>query len=118
MAKAKITDLKSLDREILALRSRKLALEGQLDVNVGKLRKGYGQMVLNSVFSQFNPASNNIWVALIGRLLENDRLKSGLNNLVDAVSNKVGEGVNMATQKLFHKKDRSSGLTSPSKDPD
>jgi hypothetical protein len=104
MAKPTIQDLESLDREILRLRARKLALEGQLDMSVSKLRKGYGQMILNSVFSQFNPASNNIWVSLIARLLDNDKLKSGLNSLVDAVSDKVGQGANFAAQKLFHKK--------------
>ena len=70
----------------------------------GKLRRNYGSMVMNAVFSQINPASNNIWVSLIGRVLENDKLRSGMNNLVDAVSNKVGDGVNAVSQKLFHKK--------------
>jgi hypothetical protein len=104
MAKSKITDLESLDREILRLRGRQTALEGQLDMSINKLRTGYGSMILNTVFSQFNPASNNIWVSLIGRLLENDRLKSGLGTLVDAVSDKVGQGASFAAQKLFHKK--------------
>ena len=104
MAKAKIKDLESLDREILRLRARQVALEGQIDMNVNKLRKGYGSMILNSVFSQFNPASNNIWVSLIARLLDNEKLKSGLGTLVDAVSDKVGQGASFAAQKFFHKK--------------
>jgi len=100
----KIHDMAGLDREIARLRLRQQHLETGLDENFGKLRKNYGSMVMNAVFSQFNPASNNIWASLIGRVLENDRIRSGMNNLVDAVTNKVGDGVNAVTQKLFHKK--------------
>ncbi len=104
MTKRKIKDLNSLDREIQRLRMHKLALENELDRNMGKLRKNYGSMVLNSVFSQFSPASNNIWVSLISRILENEKLRSGLHTLVDKMTDKVGDGVNFATQKLFHRK--------------
>jgi len=104
MGKQKIHDLESLDREILRLRLHKAAIEKSLDENVGKLKKNYGSMVLNSVFSQFSPASSNIWISLIGRILENDKLRNGMQTLADKVSDKVGDGVQFATQKLFHRK--------------
>lgn len=100
----KIHDMAGLDREIARLQARQHQLEAGLNENFGKLRRNYGSMVMNAVFSQFNPASNNIWAALIGRVLENEKIRSGMNNLVDAVSNKVGEGVNAVSQKLFHRK--------------
>ena len=100
----KIHDMAGLDREIDRLRTRQKQLETRLDENFGKLRKNYGSMVMNAVFSQFNPASNNIWASLIGRVLENEKIRTGMNNLVDAVTNKVGEGVNAVTQKIFHQK--------------
>ncbi len=100
----KINNMAGLDREIARLKDKQQQLETRLDENFGKLRRNYGSMVMNAVFSQINPASNNIWVSLIGRVLENDKLRSGMNNLVDAVSNKVGDGVNAVSQKLFHKK--------------
>ena len=100
----KIQDIAGLDREIIRLTARKQQLESNLDQNFGKLRKNYGSMVMNAVFSQFNPASNNIWASLIGRVLDNEKIRSGMNNLVDAVTNKVGDGVNAVSQKLLHKK--------------
>lgn len=113
MSATKITGVVSLEKEILRLKFRQKELEKNLDDNVLGLRKMAGSMAINSIvgttlgsaFSSFTSSPGNFWANMIMRLLQNEKLQTGVHKLVDGLTDKISTGMDKVAGKLRRNKD-------------
>ncbi len=119
MSATKINSVASLEKEILRLKFRQKEIEKNLDDNVMGLRKIAGTMALTSIVgstigSAFTNSPVNFWANMIMRLLQNDKLQTGVHKLVDGLTEKIGTGINKVAGILHKPKDKTSeGPTPP-----
>lgn len=98
MAKAypEIHNLESLDREIYHLQLEARKLEDRLDDNIVYLQENYGKMLRKSLFKRAASAteeSGSIPGQMFHSFVQNERVQSSLEKLMDLLAGKVAEGL-------------------------
>ncbi len=103
LAAKNIQNLESLESEILRLQAYAKELEKSIDQKFDYLQDNYSSMAMRSIFSgvmqKAGPAGS-----LLGLLMENNRLLHAFGRLAELVFDKLADGIELATDKLFNKK--------------
>ncbi|MEN9951019.1 MAG: hypothetical protein RLY85_1771 [Bacteroidota bacterium] len=85
-----IRNIHALNRAIHELKDRQKELEGKLEQNFQHLSGNYMSMGMNSLFGG-KKARSNFWADLATRVMESEKLQTGVGNLVGKLADKVGE---------------------------
>jgi hypothetical protein len=99
----KITDLDTLDQEILRLRRKVKGMEKALDENLSHLQSNYGSMLLNSLLGE-KPRGRGILEGLVNLVVHHERLKGTLTNLGSQLAERAAAGIELWLERLFDKK--------------
>ncbi len=88
-----IRNIHALNRSIHELKDKRKVLEGKLEQNFQHLGSNYVNMGLNSFFGG-KKARSNFWANLATRVLESEKLQTGVGNLVGNLADRLGEAFN------------------------
>lgn len=85
-----IRNINTLNRSIRELRDRQKAIEEKLDHNFQDLKGNYFNMTLNSILGG-RKSNSNFWADLVGRIMESEKLQSGIGSMVSKLADKLGD---------------------------
>jgi hypothetical protein len=85
-----IRNINALNRTIHVLKERRKVLEGRLEQNFQHLGSNYVNMGMNSLFGT-HKARSNFWANLATRVMESEKLQTGVGNLVGKLADRLGE---------------------------
>jgi hypothetical protein len=91
-----IHNIKSLDRRVSELRKKQLELESKLDNNFSSLKDNYMGMTFNSIFGSKKKSTTHFWADVVTRIMESEKLQTGVSKLAETLADKVGEGIHKA----------------------
>lgn len=84
-----IRNIRSLNKKIHELRQTQKELEATMDSRLEDLKGNYFNMTLNSVFG--NKGRGNFWAEVVARVMDSEKLQSGIGNLLSKLADMVGE---------------------------
>jgi hypothetical protein len=99
-----ITDLQTLDQEILRLRLRAKELEVKIDDSLDYLQDHYSTMAMKSVLPFFSQKSGFAG-SILQIFLQNDRIRDNLGKLAVFLLDKFSDGLEYLTNKLSPQKE-------------
>jgi hypothetical protein len=91
-----IHNIKSLDRRLGELKRKQLELETKLDNNFSSLKDNYVGMTFNSIFGSKKKTTTHFWADIVTRIMESEKLQTGVSKLAETLADKVGEGIHKA----------------------
>ena len=94
-----INNIKGLDRRLSELRKKQVELETKLDNNFSSLKDNYMGMTFNSIFGSKKKSTTHFWADIVTRIMESEKLQTGVSKLAETLADKVGEGIH----KVFSK---------------
>jgi hypothetical protein len=93
----------SLDQDIRRLRSKAKQLEEQIDDNFNYFQQHSGSMFVRSLLPRKIDGEELTGLRLVDTVLQNERLQSILLKLADILAEKLGDGLNWLTTRVFKK---------------
>jgi hypothetical protein len=91
-----IHNIKSLDRRVSELRKKQLELESKLDNNFSSFKDNYMGMTFNSIFGSRKKSTTHFWADVATRVMESEKLQTGVSKLAETLADKVGEAIHKA----------------------
>jgi hypothetical protein len=93
----------SLDQDIRRLRSKAKQLEEQIDDNFNYFQQHSGSMFVRSLLPRKIDGEELTGLRLVDTVLQNERLQSIVLKLADILAEKLGDGLNWLTTRVFKK---------------
>lgn len=103
MAKNRIHNMDTLEKEILRLKLQQKDTELGLDRQWGKLRHNFGAMILNSFRRKKNEEEEGRQ-GFFESILKNEKVESTLHNISDKISGKLSGVISNLFERFFNKK--------------
>ena len=104
LRKKKLRDLASLEKEIQRLRLEARSMEKEMDDNLNYLQENYSSMVMNSVLPDTG-GYKGIPGTIIHLILQHQKLREAISRLAEHLLDKVSDGLELITSKIFNKKE-------------
>ena len=95
--------LNELDAEIRRLRAKAKTLEEQIDDNFSYFQQHSGSMFVRSLLPRKIDGEELTGLRLVDTVLQNERLQSVILRLADILAEKLGDGLNWLTTRVFKK---------------
>jgi len=93
----------TLDQEIRRLRVKAKQLEEKIDDNFNYFQQHSGSMFVRSLLPRKIDGEELTGLRLVDSVLENERLQGILLKLADLIAEKLGDGLNWLTTRVFKK---------------
>lgn len=93
----------ALDQEIRRLRVKAQQLEEKIDDNFNYFQQHSGSMFVRSLLPRKIDGEELTGLRLVDSVLENERLQGILLKLADLIAEKLGDGLNWLTTRVFKK---------------
>ena len=93
----------SLDQEIRRLRTKAKQLEEKIDDNFNYFQQHSGSMFVRSLLPRKIDGEELTGLRLVDTVLQNERLQGILLKLADILAEKLGDGLNWLTTRVFKK---------------
>ena len=93
----------ALDQEIRRLRVKSKQLEEKIDENFNYFQQHSGSMFVRSLLPRKIDGEELTGVRLFDSILENERLQNIILKLADIIAEKLGDGLNWLTARVFKK---------------
>jgi hypothetical protein len=93
----------TLDKEIRRLRVKAKQLEEQIDENFNYFQQHSGSMFVRSLLPRKIEGEDLTGLPLVDTVLQNERLQNILLKLADLIAEKLGDGLNWLTTRVFKK---------------
>lgn len=93
----------ALDQEIRRLRVKAKQLEERIDENFNYFQQHSGSMFVRSLLPRKIDGEELTGLRLVDTVLENERLQNILLKLADILAEKLGDGLNWLTTRVFKK---------------
>jgi hypothetical protein len=93
----------ALDQEIRKLKLKAKQLEEQIDDNFNYFQQHSGSMFVRSLLPRKIDGEELTGLRLVDTVLQNERLQSILLKLADILAEKLGDGLNWLTTRVFKK---------------
>jgi hypothetical protein len=93
----------TLDKEIRRLRVKAKQLEEQIDENFNYFQQHSGSMFVMSLLPRKIEGEDLTGLPLVDTVLQNERLQNILLKLADLIAEKLGDGLNWLTTRVFKK---------------
>jgi len=96
--------MNALDQEIRQLRSKAKQLEGKIDDNFAYFQQHSGSMFVRSLLPRKVEGEEQLTgLRLVDAVLQNEKLQNVLLKLADIIAEKLGDGLNWLTTRVFKK---------------
>ncbi|HLZ86619.1 MAG TPA: hypothetical protein VKQ52_05255 [Puia sp.] len=95
--------LDTLDQEIRRLRAKAKQLEERIDENFSYFQQHSGSMFVRSLLPRKIDGEELTGLRLVDTVLQNERLQNILLKLADILAEKLGDGLNWLTTRVFKK---------------
>jgi hypothetical protein len=95
--------LDALDQEIRRLRLKSKQLEDRIDENFSYFQQHSGSMFVRSLLPRRIDGEELTGLRLVDTVLQNEKLQSILLKLADIFAEKLGDGLNWLTTRVFKK---------------
>jgi hypothetical protein len=95
--------MNALDQEIRQLRLKAKHLEEQIDENFAYFQQHSGSMFVRSLLPRKIDGEELTGLRLVDKVLENEKLQGILLRLADLIAEKLGDGLNWLTTRVFKK---------------
>lgn len=96
-------NLDSLDKEIRLLQQKAKELEGKIDDNFTYFQEHSGSLFVRSLLPRKVEGEPLTGYAVLDKFLQNEHLQKILMTLGDRVAEKLGDGLNWLTNRVFRK---------------
>ena len=93
----------TLDQEIRRLRVKAKQLEERIDENFNYFQQHSGSMFVRSLLPRKIDGEELTGLRLVDTFLQNERLQNILLKLADILAEKLGDGLNWLTTRVFKK---------------
>lgn len=93
----------ALDQDIRRLRVKAKQLEERIDENFNYFQQHSGSMFVRSLLPRKIEGEDLTGLRLIDSVLQNERLQNILLKLADIIAEKLGDGLNWLTTRVFKK---------------
>ncbi|GGB11762.1 hypothetical protein [Puia dinghuensis] len=93
----------ALDEEIRRLRAKAKVLEEKIDENFNYFQQHSGSMFVRSLLPRKIDGEELTGLRLVDTMLQNERLQQIMLKLADILAEKLGDGLNWLTTKVFKK---------------
>ena len=100
----KIKNLDTLEKEIYRLQLEARNYKDKLERNFEYLQKHYTSMAINSFFKKNSSTEEKVKEKILNTLWENEKVRTGIDKIVDYVTEKASDGVETLLDKMFHRK--------------
>jgi hypothetical protein len=100
----KIKNLDTLEKEIYRLQLEARDQKDKLEKNLEYLQKHYASMAMNSFFQKNSSSKEKVKEKILNTIWENEKLRTGIDKIVDYVTEKATDGVESLLDKIFHRK--------------
>ena len=101
----KIKNIDTLEKEIYRLELKARDHKNKMEKNFGHLQKHYASMTMNSFFNHNASSKEKVREKIFSTIWENEKVRNGIDKIVDYVSEKATDGVETLLNKIFHHKD-------------
>ena len=95
--------MNALDEEIRRLRAKAKQLEEKIDDSFSYFQQHSGSMFVRSLLPRKIEGEEFTGLRLVDKVLENERLQTVLLRLADVLAEKLGDGLNWLTNRIFKK---------------
>ncbi|HXB07871.1 MAG TPA: hypothetical protein VNW04_12155 [Puia sp.] len=95
--------MSTLDQEIRRLRTKAKQLEERIDENFNYFQQHSGSMFVRSLLPRKLEGEELTGLRLVDTILQNERLQNLLMKLADILAEKLGDGLNWLTTRVFKK---------------
>ena len=95
----------TLEKEIYRLELAARDHKDKLEKNFEHFQKHYASMTMNSFFNHTASGKEKVREKIINSIWENEKVRNGIDKIVDYVSEKATDGVETLLNKIFHHKD-------------
>ncbi len=95
--------MNALDQEIRRLRMKAKQLEEKIDENFNYFQHHSGSMFVRSLLPRKIDGEELTGLRLVDTVLQNERLQNILLKLADILAEKLGDGLNWLTTRVFKK---------------
>lgn len=93
----------ALDKDIRRLRVKAKLLEEKIDENFNYFQQHSGSMFVRSLLPRKIEGEDLTGLPLVDTVLQNERLQNILLKLADLIAEKLGDGLNWLTTRVFKK---------------
>jgi len=93
----------ALDKDISRLRVKAKQLEEKIDENFNYFQQHSGSMFVRSLLPRKFEGEDLTGLPIVDTVLQNERLQNILLKLADLVAEKLGDGLNWLTTRVFKK---------------
>src|ERR1043166_6890454 len=101
---AKIKNIDTLEKEIYRLQLEARNYKDKLEENLEYLQKHYASMAMNSFFKKNSSAKEKVKEKILNSIWENEKVRTGIDKIVDYVTEKATDGVENLLDKIFNRK--------------
>ena len=101
----KIKNLDTLEKEIYRLQLEARNHKDKLEENLEYLQKHYASMAMNSFFKKNSSTKEKVKEKILNTIWENEKVRTGIDKIVDYITEKATDGVEALLNKIFHQKD-------------
>lgn len=95
--------MNALDQEIRQLRMKAKQLEERIDENFNYFQQHSGSMFVRSLLPRKIDGEELTGLRLVDTILQNERLQNIILKLADIIAEKLGDGLNWLTTRVFKK---------------
>jgi hypothetical protein len=95
--------MNALDQEIRRLRAKAKMLEEKIDENFNYFSQHSGSMFVRSLLPRKIDGEEPTGLRLLDKVLENERVQTAVLKLADILADKLGDGLNWLTTRIFKK---------------
>ena len=100
----KIKNIDTLEKEIYRLQLKARDCKDKLEENFEHLQKHYASMTMNSFVNRSSSPKEKIKEKILNTIWENEKVRTGIDKIVDYVTEKATDGVETLLDKIFHRK--------------
>ena len=101
----KIKNLDTLEKEIYRLQLEARDRKDKLEKNWEYLQKHYASFTMNSFFNRRTSTKEKVKEKIFNTVWENDKIRNGLDKIVDHLAEKATDGIESLLDKILHQRD-------------